>query len=316
MENNQNEEVKVLENTDGSAIVGGEDAPLEPTTTSTEEDSRIASDDDADEEGHAEETAEEAEARKARNRARRQQNKQNRKDYIDGLRRELAARDSIINDLSTRVATVERHGVGSQVAQLDHDLQEAARVYNHFKNVHAQAIQEANGPEAVDAQEKMFIARNRLQMLDGVKKRLINQVQAPSPMDPRVKNNAEQWIRENSWYDPSGKDVDSRIVLTLDQTLMEEGFQPHTPEYWQELSVRVKKHLPHRASLGYNVNKSPNKPRVPVAGGGSGDGNTSSKGYVLSADRVKAIKEAGAWDDPKKRAEAIKYYQEYDRQNG
>ena len=146
-----------IEEQDGSLTVGEAPAPEE---TNTEEDAslRTAEGDDHEEEGHSEETAEEAEARRERNRKRRQENKQRRQDYVEGLKRELSARDAVINELSTRVASVERQSEGSKMAQIDAAMREAEQYYNHFKQVHQSAINEANGALATDATEKMFAA--------------------------------------------------------------------------------------------------------------------------------------------------------------
>jgi hypothetical protein len=54
--------------------------------------------------------------------------------------------------------------------------------------------------------------------------------------------------------------------------------------------------------------------------GGAGQrGNTpadSEGGFKLSAERVKAMKEAGIWDDPERRQKMITKYRELDKQNG
>ena len=50
----------------------------------------------------------------------------------------------------------------------------------------------------------------------------------------------------------------------------------------------------------------------------SSDLNPSGKpanSITLSAERVRAIKEAGAWDDPAKRSKMIKAYANFDKQN-
>jgi hypothetical protein len=116
---------------------------------------------------------------------------------------------------------------------------------------------------------------------------------------------AETWLERNKWYDPTATDADSRIALTVDQTLAAEGWNPKTPQYWDELDARLKKYLPHRYVSGHNKGKPVNK--SPVAGSGREEaGSSGSGGYRLSADRVQAIKDAGAWDDPKARAEMVK----------
>lgn len=306
------ESLKVQELEDGSLQVG--EAP-EITTPpdGDEEDQRLnaSSESEAgDEQGHAGETDEEAEARRQRNRERRQQNKQNRKDYIDSLRRELAARDQIINDLSTRVASVEQHSVGNQMAQIDAAIDEANRYYNHFKQINQQAIEQADGARAVDAQEKMFAAQRRAESLKAAKQSMLARTQQSKPLDPRMVSQAQSWMEKNPWYDANGEDADSDLTRKIDTRLVQEGWNPSTKEYWEELDARVKKYLPHRASLGYN---KPQAPRVPVGG----EGTPTARGtYRLSAERVQALKEAGIYDDPVKRADAIKRFQEYDRQHG
>lgn len=310
----ETEELKVKELEDGSLQVGDE-----PKKDEEVEDERVSSNETTDdEEGHAEETVEEAEARRERNRQRRAQNKASRKEYVESLKRELAARDEMINELSTRVASVEQHSIGNQAAQLDNAIQESANLYNHFKEINRKAIELADGATAVDAQEKMFAAQNRYNMLQNAKKNMGRQTNQPKPLDPRMVNNAQAWIERNRWYDPSGSDADSDMVMKIDARLVQEGWNPTTQEYWDELDSRVKKYLPHKTVSGYNrpSNNQASKPRVPVSGSSSESATPSKGAYRLSAERVKALRDAGIYDDPVKRAEAIRRYQEYDRQNG
>lgn len=287
----------------------------EPKVEEPQDDERIVENeaDDGEEEGHSEETPEEAEARKERNRQRRAESKQRRKDYVESLKRELAARDRVINEMNQRLSTVERKSTGSEMAQLENAEKEAIQAYNYFKDINAKAIEQANGQVAIEAQEKMFQARQRIQQLQGIKQAMTKRQQAPQPLDPRLVNHAQEWMNKNSWYDPNGKDEDSAIALTIDNRLAQEGWDPTTPEYWKELESRVKRYLPHRAKSGYNKSNVGNRP-PPVAG--SGREATSGKStYKISAERVQALKEAGLWDDPKQRAEAIKRFQQFDKEN-
>jgi len=314
-------DLKVKELDDGSLQVG-DDPVIEKEDSSDKDDDRVSTgktSDDEDEDGHAEETSEEAEARRERNRARRIQNKASRKEYVESLKRELASRDTMLNELSTRLASVEQHSVGNQAAQLDAAITEASNYYNHYKDVNRKAIELADGAVAVDAQEKMFAAQNRFNMLQNAKKNMgAKAVQQPKPLDPRMAQNANAWIEKNSWYDPSGSDADSSLVMNIDNRLVQEGWNPTTSEYWEELDSRVKKYLPHRAVSGYNRTQGnpQSKPRVPVAGSGQESGAAPKGTYRLSAERVKALKDAGIFDDPIKRADAIKRFQIYDRENG
>jgi hypothetical protein len=310
------EETKDLHvDTEGNVVEPVQQAP-EPETppAAPEADERLTDNDTDEEEGHAEETAEEAEERKERNRARRAESKQRRKDYVESLKRELSARDRIINEMNQRLSTVERKSTGSEMAQLDNAEKQAIQAYNHFKDINAKAIEQANGQIAIEAQEKMFEARKRYEQLQGIKQAMTQRQAAPQPLDPRLVNHAQEWMQKNAWYDPNGKDQDSAVTLTIDNRLAQEGWDPTTPEYWKELESRVKRYLPHRAKTGYNTPSGNRNAPPPVSG--SGRESTSSKGtYRLSADRVQALKSANLWDDPKQRAEAVKRFQEYDRNN-
>ena len=163
----------------------------------------------------------------------------------------------------------------------------------------------------------MFLAKERYNMLQNAKKQMNQQQNAPQPLDPRLKQHADDWMSKNSWYDSSGTDMDSDLVLKIDDRLMKEGWNPKTEEYWEELDARVKKYLPHRANSTYNkpqvgVQK---QNRVPVAGANNDSGAQPKGAYRLSAERVAALKDAGIFDDPVKRADAIKRFQNYDKQS-
>lgn len=320
------EDVMVAE--DGTII---EEQPGTPTaTTQTEageqdkgqaEEQHIVADGDEDaehdEEGHAAETPEEAEARRERNRARRLQSKQRRRERIDSLERELASRDRVINEMNQRLATVERKSSGSEMAQLDSAEREAVSAYNRFKEINAKAIEQANGEIANEAQERMFQARQRIEQLQNIRKAMTKRQAAPTPLDPRLLSHAQAWMNENKWYDPNGTDEDSAIVITLDNRLAQEGWNPTTPEYWKELRARVNRILPHRANSGYNrsTNVERQTTAPPVTGSGRESSVSNTKGaYRLSQERVTALKEAGVWDDPKLRADAIKRFQQFDKE--
>jgi len=126
---------------------------------------------------------------------------------------------------------------------------------------------------------------------------------------------AADWLTDNPWYDPSGQDEDSEIAMTIDKKMVKEGWNPSSPEYWDELDNRLQKYLPHR----YNdhIDETPrSKPKTVVTGSGR-ESVTNSGGrantFTLSPDRVRAMKDAGMWDDPEKRAKMIKRYALEDR---
>jgi hypothetical protein len=112
-------------------------------------------------------------------------------------------------------------------------------------------------------------------------------------------------METNPWYDPAGNDEDSQIAKIIDQRLHKEGWDPNTEEYWDELNDRLQKRLPHR----YNQSDEPRrKPRSVVTGSGRESAPRGGAQFVLSPEQVRAMKDAGFWEDPEKRAKMIKRY--------
>lgn len=257
------------------------------------------------------------EARKAI-RERRRQERHDRKlkdrEVKESLRREIQARDQIINQLSGRLDVIERRNSGSELAQIDNAKKEASQAYNYFKDQIRVATEAKDGAAVADATEKMIISRQRFDQLDNLEKAIKQRKPSQAPLDPRLKENAESWMSANTWYDPQGQDMDSRMVLTIDNALAQEGWDPTTPQYWQELDSRIKKYLPHRAKSDILPRS---RPKSVVTGSGQSRAPSQGKStFRLSAERVKAIKLAGKWDDPVARDKMIKSYREYDKAQG
>jgi hypothetical protein len=291
-------------------------------------------DDDEDRQGQAQETAGQQtgdhRSKTEENRNRRQQRKQARLEREERMKRENDALRNTVNTLTDRINTIEQRSNGADVAQLDVELRRTSDAYNYFKSQIADATVSTDpnrGTVVAEATEKMVAARARFDELNRVKQAVSSQSRQPHPLDPMLKSHADSWMAKNRWYDPGAQDTDSRIVFTLDQQLANEGWNPRTPEYWAELDRRAQKYLPHRYDPEYDKGhgsgdrgqqqSTAGSPRSVVTGSGQerGSGGVVRAGgsYTISAERVKALKDAGMWDDPKKRASAIRRFREYDR---
>lgn len=266
------------------------------------------------------------EAIRARRRQERKDRKEAQKQREGYLREQLEARDRLIADMNQRLMAQENRSTQTDLAQLEAAQRRAAGAVEYYKNIVAEATKKQDGAAVADATEKMVLAREETQRLAQLRQQAsAAQRGAAAPaMNPQVLAHAEGWMKRNPWYKPQGGDADSEIVLVLDRQLEREGFVAATPAYWEELDRRVERHLPHRAGKAYTPRNSHGESgstsRSPVAGGGrsaqsaGGSGSSrSSNSYTLSAERVKALKDAGTWDDPKARSEAIRRYREYDR---
>lgn len=255
------------------------------------------------------------EAIRERRRLERHERKQRAREREDSLRRELSSRDNELSQLRSRLDAIERRNTGGELAQIGNAKKKAVEAYEYFKDQIRVGTEAQNGQAVAEATEKLLQTRTRIEQLDNIEKAYVQRKQQPQPLDQRVAANAKSWVDSNKWYDPQGKDQDSRVVLMLDQTLAEEGFNPATQEYWDELSQRVKKYLPHRVTRVANRDTITTKQKTVVAGSGRETSSSGSTTFRLSAERVKALKDAGKWDDPVERNRMIKQYRDYDRNN-
>ena len=250
-------------------------------------------------------------------RERRRQERHNRKNFrkekedsyrreIDGLRRQLAE----VNEWKN---TVEQRRVHSGAAQIDKALKDSMDAVAVAKRALKEATETQNGDALVEAQELYYAASRRAENLTNVKQRMAQQMQQrpQQNIDPMIVQQAKTWMDNKSWYDPTGKDPDSRIALTIDNAMADEGWNPRTPEYWTELDSRLKKYLPHRYQQ--SAPAASDKPRPPTGGSNKGASSNAGSSFTLSPERVRAMKEAGMWEDPDKRKSMIKRYIEQDR---
>jgi hypothetical protein len=139
-------------------------------------------------------------------------------------------------------------------------------------------------------------------------------------VDPTVQRNAADWMRRNAWYRPDTSDRDSQVAKKVDELLVTEGMNPSDPDYWDELDNRLQKALPHRYNGNNDSNSAVRKPRNVVGSSGreasAAFGGNNRSQFVLSPERVKAMKEVGAWENPTRKKAMIENFIKYDRQNG
>lgn len=286
-------------------------------------------------------TDEEREAIRVRRRQERKERRDARREREGDLRRQLDAQNRVIDEMRLQLDTINRRSSGADLAQLDDRINQAQSNIAYLEGVIADAAKSQNGEALAKATvelQKQLLGKDKLVEFKERVTSARGRPEAPQ-LDPRTVANAQSWLRDNKWYDPRGGDADSRLVLALDGQLAAEGYNPASSEYWEELTERVKSVLPKHfrdgagdhggqddtrdgqlggngGGSGYNPGSQRKPSRSVVTGGsstaaGSGGGKG---GYVLSAERVAALKEAGVWDDPKARTDAIRRYKEYDAQ--
>lgn len=320
-----NNELTIEEGQDGSAVVEVpeglvEDEHTEEENNDTEQKADKKSD-DGDDEDHPNDDEELRAAKRNRRRAKKDLIRKTNEEKE--LRLQQLAREN--EEFKRRLAEVESKTRQNDMARIDKSIEDSQVRYEYAKMKLAEAVSSNDGQAMVEAQELFEQARQEIAQLQHYKKQAAQEprqqqqvpdVKVPSP---KVQRNAADWMRRNSWYKPDASDRDSRIAKKIDEVLSEEGWDPKDPDYWDELDSRLQKSLPHRYNVDKDSDSVVRKPRNTVASSGressAAFGGNNRSQFTLSPERVKAMKEAGAWDNPERKKAMIANFIKYDREN-
>jgi hypothetical protein len=194
------------------------------------------------------------------------------------------------------------------LARLDKAMEDEELRLNYATAKMREATDSANGMSFTQAQQMWYESKRKIEAMEGFKQRAVSAGdKEEGAANPQLVRQANRWMERNSWYDPKGGDEDSQIAKVIDNRLAEEGYDPASSDYWEELDSRLQKRLPHLYNQRSESNRS--RPRSVVTGTGRETGRASGGNtFVLEPEQVRAMKDAGLWDDPEKRARMIKRY--------
>jgi hypothetical protein len=212
-------------------------------------------------------------------------------------------------ELMERLSVVERKTHSSDLARLDKAIEEEELRYRYAAQKMKDATSASDGEAFGRAQEMWYEARRKIEAMKSLKDRAAQATKQQGAVNPQVTRLANSWMERNDWYDPSGSDEDTAIAKVIDRKLTEDGWDPASQDYWEELDRRLQKRLPHRYTDSVDDHSRRSRPRSVVTGSGREVGGGASRStFVLSPEQVRAMKDAGLWDDPQKRANMIKRY--------
>lgn len=320
LEQQEAADVPIKEHDDGTAIASIDDHvdPFEDQDENSVE--GHAEGGQVDDAGDDEGDDDDREAIRAARREERKLKKELSRQREVSAKHKISALERRNEDLARRLAQVESAATSFQFAQIDRLIEDEATRVEYTKMRMQQAAQEGDTAAQVDLLDQYHEAKNKLAQVQYLKQQQLEQARnprnnVPTPNNESVKENATSWLRNNKWYDPSGRDTDSRIAKVIDNDLASEGWDPADPEYWDELDNRLKERLPHRYA-GKSGGGDRNRRSGTASGRSDVSGSPVAKNtFALSRERVQALKDAGMWDDPAKRAKAIRNYAEFDRKN-
>lgn len=282
---------------------------------------------DESEEGSPDESGDddEVDGQEAIREQRRAQRRQRKAARDEAKARDKALIDSLQRSneqLVSRLDSIENRNANSDLAQLDNEITRTQGYIDQANQIIADAFEAKDAQAFANAQKGLFMAQKRLDDLSELKKRATTTRKNPAISDA-VKTFAKGFSDSHPWYDSTARDQDSKVVLAIDTQVMNEGFNPNTQAYWDELSRRVKKYLPHRFTSEKKVNnfkksggkqfKSPVGKSNREAAGGKGGSN---KTFNVSKDRADAMKQAGLQPGTKEWNAMAKRYRDYDKQQG
>jgi hypothetical protein len=316
-------EIMVQEAQDGSAVVeldenlikdddsdGVETIPLE------KKEGGAVDDDDAD---HPDDDMALRDAKRNRRRAKKDLIRKTNEEK--DLRLQQLQREN--EEFKRRLTDVESRTRQTDVMRIDKNIEDTQVRMEYAKMKMSEAVSNNDGQAMIEAQDLLDDAKSSLSQLQGLKK----QVSQPPQQnvadyklpDVETQRHAAQWINKNNWYKVDGTDRDSRVTLKASEMLVEEGWDPKDPDYWDELDSRLHKSLPHRYNETTDSNSAVRKPRNVVGSSGreasAAYGGTNRTQFVLTPERVNAMKEAGAWENPVRKQKMIENFIKYDRQN-
>lgn len=317
---NTEERIEIKEESDGSAVVNLPDSIAAPDQEPADEPAEEveassdagSADDDADSPGDSDALRD---AKRARRRAKRELVKKTNQEKDH----RLALLQKQNNELMERLSAVERKTHSADIARIDKAIEDQELRLKYARMKIAEATSAGDGEAVAKAQEMWYESRQQLESLKHFKSNAVKPQQQNNIPDPVLQRNAANWMDRNSWYKPDGRDLDSKIAKQVDETLTAEGWDPTSEDYWEELDNRLQRYLPHRynSKADENPSSSRSRPRSMVTSSGreSPAGAGGRNTFTLTPEQVRAMKDAGFWDDPEKRSRMIKRYAQEARQS-
>jgi len=319
------DDIAVIEGQDGSATVDLPDNMLEGIEGDDKNASQDAkneggsvNDDDAD---HPDDDDELREVKRSRRRIKKELIRKTNQEK--DLRLQQLQREN--EEFKRRLTQLERNTKSEQLTRIDKGIEDAQVRLEYAKMKLAEATQNGDGEAMVEAQTLWQQAQEEARNLTALRQQADRELRQPQQNanvpDPDVQRHAAKWINRNKWYNPNGGDADSRVAKKIDELMVTQGWNPSDPDYWDELDARLQKELPHRYNESNDTDtRDVRRPRNVVGSAGreasAAYGGSNRTQFVLSPERVKAMKEVGAWDNPERKQRMIKQFIEFDRQNG
>jgi len=158
------------------------------------------------------------------------------KKQNDELRQRLESLDqSYVGEFDTRIKS--QADAAKQAYQKAYDEGDAEGMFEAQKNISRLALDEAQLEQARKRQERASVAKEEATNAPASQQ----QAQQPAPPDPK----AEAWASNNEWF---GTDQPMTYAAfgVHRQLIEDEGFDPASDEYYNELDKRIRAEFPQK----------------------------------------------------------------------
>jgi hypothetical protein len=201
------------------------------------------------------------------------------------IQKEVAKRaeaEQRIAELEDRLSTMERKTIDIASKSLTNQ-------YSSISQKLKQAIEEGNTEEQIKLYESMADIRSQMNKTQEYASELPKKSETKKTVPPL----AADWVKENSqWFNKPGYRKETAMAYGIDAELTEEGWDASDPEYYDEMTRRLKSsNLPHfskseetSSQTDKNVVQKANRVQSPVAGVSRKKGIDSNRVKLTSDD--------------------------------
>lgn len=180
----------------------------------------------------------------------------------------IMALNQRIDQLNNMVMGLTQGHAGLTMNTLDTQLNAARQALTLADDELARAVSAQDGEKFREVQRLRDEAAARVFQLDGAKNSILQEQRRraeggsrpqPQPQAPQVPSHLAAKAREFTdifmsrftYFDPNGTDEDTRLMKAIDDGVMEDGYLPHTKEYWHQLERRLANRgfLPDRGAV-------------------------------------------------------------------
>jgi len=209
------------------------------------------------------------------------------------IQKEVAKRaeaEQRIAELEDRLSSMERKTIDIASKSLSNQ-------YSSVSQKLKQAIDEGNTEEQIKLYESMADIRSQMNKTQEYASEMPKKTDPKKPIPPL----ASDWVKENSnWFNKPGYRKETAMAYGIDAELTEEGWDVNDPEYYNEMTRRLKSsNLPHfskseesSSQTDKNVVQKANRVQSPVAGVSRKKGIDSNR-VKLTSDDLDTAKKFG-----------------------